>query len=54
MDGELGLLDSPTLLTRGALGKNHIFLTLVDVEAKEFFFVSADVISCDAFNNVAK
>ena len=33
MDGEPGLLDRPTLLTRGALGKNHLLLSLVDIEA---------------------
>ena len=53
MDGELGLLDSPTLLTRGALGKNHILLSLVVFEAKKFS-VSADVVSRKAFNNVVK
>ena len=54
MDGELGLLDSFTLLTRGALGENNILLNLADVEAKKLFFVSTDVVSRKAFNYVAK
>ena len=37
-----------------ALGKNHILLRLVDVEAKKFFLVSADAFPRKAFSNVAK
>ena len=54
VDGELGFLDSSTLLTRGSLGTNHVLLCLVDVEAKKFFFVNTDVVSRKAFNNVTE
>ena len=53
MDGKFRLLESPTLLTRGALGKNHILLRLVDIEAKKFFFVNTNVVPRKAFNNCA-
>ena len=54
MDGELGLIDSPTFLTRGPLGKNHVILSLSGIEAKKLFLTSADDVSREAFNNVAK
>ena len=52
MDGEPGLLDRPTLLTRGALGKNHdhVLVSLVDIEAS----YARNVVSRKAFNNVVK
>ena len=50
MDGQLGLIDSPTFLTRGP----HVLPRLSGIEAKEFFFVGADVVFSEAFNSVAK
>ena len=32
-NGELGLSDGPTLLTRGALGESHVLFSLIDVQA---------------------
>ena len=54
MDGKFRLLDSPTLLARDKIGKNHIFFRMVDIEAKKLFLVSADVVSREDFNNIAK
>ena len=41
------------MLARDTFGKKHIFLRLVDIEAKKFFLESADVVSREAFHNIA-
>ena len=54
MDGSFRLLDSPTLMARYTLWKNHVILRLVVIKAKILFLVRADVIPRKAFNNIAK
>ena len=50
----VSFFDSHALLARSALGQSHIFLCLVDVQAKEFFFVGTSVVSGTAFNDSTK
>ena len=50
--GEFRFFGSPNLLVRCAFGKSHVFVRLVNIKAKKFFFVIADVIFRKDVNDV--
>ena len=54
MDGKLRFLSVPALLSRNTFGQGHVLFFLVDVQAKQFLLVAANIVSRKAFKNIAK